>query len=56
MTSSWAWASIVGLTIAVIFLVVLAWLQAGRLDDLEARVTTFETIRIEYVAPAGDSG
>ena len=26
-------------------------LDRNRLDDLEERVTTFETVRIEYVAP-----
>lgn len=34
----------------------IVWLQNGRLDDLEARMITFETVRIEYVAPAKDSG
>ena len=28
----------------------------GRIDDLEQRVTMFETVRIEYVAPADNSG
>ncbi len=34
----------------------LTWLLGGRIDDLEERMTTFETVRIEIVAPAEDSG
>lgn len=48
--------ALAGLIVAVIGLAILVWFHSGRLDDLEARVTTFETIRIEYVAPADNSG
>ncbi len=56
MSDSGGWLAFVGLVMAVIFLAVLAWLQSGRIDGLEDRMTTFETVRIEAVAPAEDSG
>ena len=44
---------VVGL--AVLSTIVLV-VQDARIGDLEERVTTFETVRIEVVAPAEDSG
>lgn len=40
------------LTIAMIAMCVLK----SRVDDLEKAMTTFESVRIEMVAPAKDSG
>jgi hypothetical protein len=39
------------LVIAVIILTWFAHYDLNRIDDLEQRVTTFETVRIEYIAP-----
>ena len=49
------------LLILGVLLITLAFMveigrNRARLDDLEARITTFETVRIEYIAPADDSG
>ncbi len=35
---------------------IVSLVQGARIGDLEERVTTFETVRIELVAPAEDSG
>ena len=35
---------------------IVSVVQGARIGDLEERVTTFETVRIEVVAPAEDSG
>ncbi len=35
----------------ILLLVLMSILQGNRIDDLEQRVTTFETVRIEIVAP-----
>ena len=44
---------VVGLAV----LLTIVWVvQDARIGDLEERVTTFETVRIEIVAPAEDSG
>ena len=38
-------------------LLTIVWVvQDARIDDLEERVTTFESVRIEVVAPVDDSG
>ncbi len=39
-----------------VLLTIVAVVQDARIDDLEERVTTFETVRIEVVAAAEDSG
>ena len=39
-----------------VLLTIVAVVQDARIDDLEERVTNFESIRIEVVAPAEDSG
>ena len=44
---------VVGLAV---LLSVVSVVQEARIGDLEERVTTFETVRIEVVAPAEDSG
>ena len=45
--------TVVGLAVLLIMVSVV---QDARLGELEERVTTFETVRIEVVAPAEDSG
>ncbi len=44
---------VVGLAV---LLTIVSVVQDGRIGDLEERVTTFETVRIEVVAPTEDSG
>ncbi len=46
-------AMVVGLAV---FLTIVSVVQDARIGDLEERVTTFETVRIEVVAPTEDSG
>ncbi len=41
--------------IAVV-LTIVSGVTDARIGDLEERVTTFETVRIEVVAPTEDSG
>ena len=44
------------LTAALLIVTTLAVRQQNRIDDLEERMTTFETVRIEAVVQANDSG
>lgn len=46
---------LVALGVAVYLTIAMIVLKA-RIDDLEKAITVFETIRIEIVAPAKDSG
>lgn len=48
-------AFLVALGVAI-YLTIAMILLASQMSDLEKRVTIFETIRIEVVAPAKDSG
>lgn len=47
---------VAGLKLCIVGLVLLDISQDMRIDQLEDRITTFETVRIEYVAPPTDSG
>ena len=46
-----------GLLLSVFaFMIAVVLVLESRVDDLEEQMTTFETVRIEVVAPAEDSG
>ena len=51
-----AWFTLALIALVLLTVTVLSMRVFDRLDDLEKRVTTFETIRIEAVVPAKDSG
>ena len=50
----WSTLSLVFLVLVVATIMVFS--LRNRVDDLEDRMTTFETIRIEVVAPSQDGG
>lgn len=56
MFSRPGWFEVIFLAVFIILAHAFIWHNEGRLDDLEIRITTFETVRIEYVAPTDDSG
>ena len=49
------WGDFIVICLAAVAIIIMFLLEsqhhANRIDDLEERVTTFETVRIEYVAP-----
>jgi hypothetical protein len=44
---------VIAVAVSVILAHAFIWHNESRLDDLEDRVTTMETVRIEVVAPPG---
>ena len=53
---SWMQVLFVFVVGIAVLLTVVSVVQDARIGDLEERVTTFETVRIEVVAPTEDSG
>ena len=53
---SWMQVLFVMVVGLAVLLTIVSVVQDARIGDLEERVTTFETVRIEVVAPAEDSG
>ena len=53
---SWMQVLLVIVVGLAVLLTIVSVVQDARIGDLEERVTTFETVRIEVVAPTEDSG
>ena len=53
---SWIQVLFVVVVGLAVLLTIVSVVQGARIADLEERLTTFETVRIEVVAPAEDSG
>ena len=53
---SWMHVLLVTVVGLAVLLTIVSVVQDARIGELEERVTTFETVRIEVVAPAEDSG
>ena len=53
-----SWMQLLFVTVVglAVLLTIVSVVQDARIGELEERVTTFETVRIEVVAPASDSG